>query len=1143
LSDVDPIVPGLMVLHGNRLEELRDVLVGWLARTPLRPLEDERVLVQSNGIAQWFRMALARGRDEGGLGIAAAVDVELPGRFLWEAYRAVLGREAVPQESPFDKSRLVWRLMRLLPAVSHEAGFEPLAAFLGDGSDARKRHQLAERLADLYDQYQVYRADWLDDWAASRNVIRDARGGATALSRADLWQAELWRRLLADVGDEDAHGHRAAVHERFLAAVAGATERPKALPRRIVVFGMSSLPRQTLEALSALGRWAQVLLVVMNPCRHYWADIVDDRELLRAERRRQQAKPGMPALPSEEDMHMYAHPLLAAWGKQGRDYIRLLDEFDNPDTYRERFTAWDQRIDLFAEPRSDTLLGQVQQAILDLEPLPATPRVLDDGDTSIAFHVTHGPQREVEVLHDQLLARFEEASRRGDPILPRDVIVMVPDIETYGPHIDAVFGRVPRDDARFIPYSIADRTARGTAPMVMALDMLLALPESRFGVGDMADLLDVPAVRERFGLGEDDLPLLHRWIEGAGVRWGLDAAQRASLGLPALEQNTWVFGLRRMLLGYAAGQGEAWGDIEPYGEVGGLDARLVGPLADLLEALGRHWRDLAEDASPGVWGERLRALLRDLFAPSSPDDRMLQERLLDALETWEGACAEASFAEPLPVEVVREAWLAPFDEGGLSKRFLAGAVSFGTLMPMRAIPFRLVCLLGMNDGDYPRARPPMDFDLMARPGAWRPGDRSRREDDRYLFLEALLSARDALHVGWVGRSARDNAELAPSVLVGQLRDYLAAGWRTKGGGDVLPALTVTHPLQPFSRAYFQEGDPRLFTYAGEWRIAHEARDEYREAVLEPLLVEGPLPIATLRRFLRHPVREFFNARLGVRFDAAEAASEDNEPFSLGGLDRYGMIDTLLRAALREDDDDPVSAIERASARLQRSGALPMGGFAGMARRMLDEGALAVHTRYAAERARWPVDAGKRELSVPIDGLVIEDWLAGLRMDGNGRLVSLRASPTAVIDKEGRPAAHRLVEAWVEHLVAQAAGIDVETRYIGPDGTIVMPPLASDLAHGYLLRVVRMWREGMRRPLPVAVRTALAWLVADEDKAETAARLAYGPAAPGTRVPGEVDQDAYLRRAFPQFGALLAGGLVDWLPAYADFLGALRVEAA
>ncbi|MET0505859.1 MAG: exodeoxyribonuclease V subunit gamma, partial [Luteibacter sp.] len=332
MSAGNDIAPGLMVLHGNRLEELRDVLVAWLRRAPLRPLEDEWVLVQSNGIAQWFRLALARAVDDGGLGIAAAVNVQLPGRFLWVAYRAVLGKEAVPPESPFDKSRLVWRLMRLLPSLAGEPGFAPLAAFLGTDGDARKCHQLAERLADLYDQYQVYRADWLDDWAGERDVLRDARGGAPAMAEGDRWQARLWRRLLDDVGAAEADGHRAAVHERFLRAVSAVGERPTALPRRIVVFGMSSLPRQTLEALSALARWSQVVLVVMNPCRHYWADIVDDRELLRAERRRQELKPGMPTLPSDTDMHLYANPLLAAWGKQGRDYIRLLDEFDHPES-------------------------------------------------------------------------------------------------------------------------------------------------------------------------------------------------------------------------------------------------------------------------------------------------------------------------------------------------------------------------------------------------------------------------------------------------------------------------------------------------------------------------------------------------------------------------------------------------------------------------------------------------------------------------------------------------------------------------------------------------------------------------------------------------------------------------------------------
>jgi exodeoxyribonuclease V gamma subunit len=1138
LSDVDEIAPGLMVLHGNRLEELRDVLVAWLRRAPLAPLEDEWVLVQSNGIAQWFQLALARSVEEGGLGISAAVNVQLPGRFLWVAYRAVLGRDAVPPESPFDKSRLVWRLMRLLPSLTREDGFEPLAAFLGHEGDPRKCHQLAERLADLYDQYQVYRADWLDDWAAGRDVLRDARGGAPAMAAGDRWQASLWRRLLDDVGLVEADGHRAAVHERFLRAIASATVRPAALPRRIVVFGMSSLPRQTLEALSALSRWSQVLLVVMNPCRHYWADIVDDRELLRAEGRRQALKPGMPALPSDADMHRYANPLLAAWGKQGRDYIRMLDEFDHPDSYRERFTAWDQRIDLFAEPASEALLGRVQAAILDLDPLPASPAPVDAGDTSIAFHVAHGPQREVEILHDQLLARFEVSARDGAPILPRDVIVMVPDIETYGPHIDAVFGRVPRDDPRYIPYSVADRASRGTVPLVMALDMLLGMTESRFAAGDMADLLDVPAIRARFGLTVDDLPLVHRWIEGAGIRWGLDAAQRASLGLPALEQNTWRFGLRRMLLGYAVGRGEAWGDIEPYDEVGGLDAGLVGPLADLLEQLGVHWRAMAEPASPIVWGARLRALLRDFFEAADPDDRMRIERLHEALDAWERACVEAAFDEPIPVDVVREAWLGQLDDGGLSKRFLAGAVSFGTLMPMRAIPFRLVCLLGMNDGEYPRARPPLDFDLMSRPGAWRPGDRSRREDDRYLFLEALLSARDALHVGWVGRSARDNAERAPSVLVGQLRDYLSAGWQASDGGALLPRLTVKHPLQPFSRAYFGGADERLFTYASEWRQAHEGVDRESDRALDAPSVERPMGLAVLRRFLRHPVREFFQSRLGVRFEAQDTAREELEPFAIDGLGRFTMTDALLRAAIHGGDAG--ASIDGAAQRLQRSGQLPMGGFATPIRRDIEAAATAVFGRFVAERRAWPNDAGKREVRIEVAGVVIEDWLADLRADDDGRLAAFLLAPSNVLDKEGAPKAHRLVMPWVDHLVAQASGLALETRYIGADATVVLAPLGSDIALRMLDTLVRAWLEGMRMPLPLAVRTALAAVTASPEDAMSAARSTYD--GMHERVRGEVDGDPYLLRAYPDYAALDRAGFDRWLQPYRDFIDVLRVES-
>ena len=759
-----PIQPGLMVIHGNRMEDLRELLTAWLARAPLRPLEDELMLVQSNGIAQWLKWALARPAGEGGLGISAAIDVQLPGRFLWAAYRSVLGREAVPTTSPFDKSRLSWRLLRLLPAHLHEADFAPLRDFLRDDPDERKRFQLAERVADLFDQYQVYRADWLTDWEHERYELRDdLRGAHTALPADQRWQARLWQLLLHDVGEER-HNHRAAVHQAFLKRIASLTARPATLPRRIVVFGISSLPQQTLEALTALSRFSQVMLLVANPCRHYWADIIEDRELLKTSQRRHGLKPGLPDEPRYEDLHLHANPLLAAWGRQGRDYIRLLDAFDKPEGYRNQFAAWNRSIDLFADTDASTLLRQMQQAILDLEPLPADPaqrKPWRDNDGSLRFHVAHNPQREVEILHDQLLAMFENAAQRGEPLSPRDVIVMVPDIQTYAPHVQAVFGRLPPDDPRHLPFSVADQPSRGAVPLMVALEHLLSLPESRFAVSDLLDLLDVPALRARFDIDDNGLPTLRRWIEGAGIRWGLDREQKQSLELPGIEQNTWRFGLRRMLLGYAVGDGETWHGIAPYGEVGGLDAALIGPLILLLDRLEQWWTRMREPATPNAWHERLQQLLIDFFDADDPSDSDRLTRLNDALDEWQQACAEADFTSPLPLNIVREHWLTAMDESRLSQRFMGGAVSFGTLMPMRAIPFRVVCLLGMNDGDYPRRQAPADFDLMAQPGHARPGDRSRREDDRYLFLEALASARDTLYVSWVGRNVRDNSVLPP----------------------------------------------------------------------------------------------------------------------------------------------------------------------------------------------------------------------------------------------------------------------------------------------------------------------------------------------------------------------------------------------
>ncbi|SAL16383.1 DNA helicase/exodeoxyribonuclease V, gamma subunit [Caballeronia sordidicola] len=1172
------ISPGLMLIHGNRSERLRDLLVEWMKRYPLAPLENETILVQSNGIAQWLKLALAADRDpatgSGGCGIAAALEISLPSRFIWQAYRAVLGASAVAEVSPFDESRLVWRLMRVLPALIDRPAFEPLRRFISHDDDRRKRFQLAERIADLFDQYQMYRSDWLACWARGDDIVLDARGDPHPLPGEQCWQADLWRELIADVAhttdggvaqDAMSNGGRAAVHEAFLrrAVTWDSDARPAGLPRRVIVFGISSLPRQSLEALAALARWTQVLMCVPNPCAHYWADIVPDKELLRAQHSRQQRREGAPTeLPSDQ-LHLHAHPLLASWGKQGRDFIGLLDEFDSAearDRYRPQFAGIGQRIDLFEERDAASLLQQLQDDIRDLRPLRETqtewPPVDPATDNSIRFHVAHSAQREVEILHDQLLAAFNADRSLG----PRDIIVMVPDIEAYAPHIQSVFGLLDREDPRYIPFSVADRGQRKADPLVGALEMLIGLPHSRVTVSDLLDLLDVPALRRRFGIDESDLPTLRAWMRGANVRWGLHAEHRASLDLPrddhAAAPHTWMFGLRRMLLGYAVGgDAHAWRDIEPFGEVGGLDAALLGPLVRLIDELDNAWQALREPATPAVWCERLRAIKQAFFSAEDGNDAYTLARLDNILQTWLDACAEAGLVDALPLSVVGDYWLNQLDEGGLSQRFFAGTVTFATLMPMRAIPFRLVCLLGMNDGDYPRTRVPTDFDLMH--GHYRPGDRSRREDDRYLLLEAVLSARDYLHVSWVGRSINDNSERPPSVLIGQLRDHLAQGWQLLHASHddrhaLIQSLTVEHRLQPFSVEYFPVDSAAatsspLFTYAAEWRSApreNGMRASAPDTPLDAVARDEPLSLRELADFLRSPVKAFFSQRLRVALDAQEEASDDQEPFELNALDTWKLQDELIRAQATEvhrgDQDEAaiVAALEVRLGVIRRRGDVMAGGFGDLARASLIEPMDKLFAEYRAQLERWPVAiAREHEIGFQMAGehgpLAIADWLGQWRADAGGKLARLLLETSELVDARARRYRYpKLIGPWVQHLAANLEGRCVTTVIVSKKGTVELPPLKEDVAAAHLGALLRAWEEGMRRPLPLAVESAFEWLFAsggaprDEARSEqdlVAADKAARDKYNGGYSPGEMDRSASLRRAYPDFDALSASG--------------------
>lgn len=1120
-----PIQPGFMVIQSHRLETLRDLCLQWLATQPLGPMEEEVFLVQSNGIAQWLQMAMAS-REGQGWGIAFGVRMLLPARFQWLAYRSVLEADAsvsIPETSPYDKSRLRWRLLQLIPSLLDGAAFAPLRHFLGRDPDQRKRFQLAERLADLYDQYQVYRADWLYAWQQGENSLITPQGEALPLPHDQLWQAELWRAIRASLAREVRDSDRASIHERFIDAAGKLTQAtlPTDLPRRLVVFGVSALPQQTVDVLARLAEGGmQVMFCMVNPCQFYWGDLIEHRELLAAEYRRQKKTDGQPKVIEEADLHLHAQPLLAAWGKQGRDFLHLLDAHDDTSRYAGLLQESGIRIDLFEPRPPDTLLGQLQQDILDLRPLAETqghwPVIDAASDDSLIFHIAHGPQRELEVLHDQLLAAFA-----ADPSLkPRDIIVMVPDVSSFAPYIHAAFGQFEPGTARHIPYQVSDREQRRHEPLLLAVEQLLSLPTLRLRVSEVMTLLDVPAIRERFGLEAADLPDLQRWIEGANIRWGLDGSHRVSLDLPDTDLNTWRFGLERMLLGYAIGEadpdGADWQNIVPFDEVAGLEAARIGPLLRFLDRLAEARATLAEARSPEAWTRCFHDLLKGLFRQTSNNEQRLLSLLTEALDDWLRECRDVAFTEEVPLTIAREAWLGRLDADRLSRRFGGGAVTFATLMPMRAIPFEMVCLLGMNEGEYPRQTTRPDFDLMAAREQYRPGDRSRREDDRYLFLEALLSARSRLYVSFSGRSIRDNSAQPPSVLVGQLRDHIAAGWRLAqassaetAGTELLEALTTEHPLQPFSRDYFETDHAgnvtealdiarsRRFTHASEWANDESpARPPDDLATTLPTwLPDDPIGLRQLADFLVDPVRELFRQRLKVRFANDAAVALDEEPFDFDpGLDTWSEQDALLQPAARRLEQEPdvtiADALMAVGDQRRRAGNLPDGSLGEAVARDLVNTLSPALTEYRHVLGKFPemLDPAP-DISVNVavgsaETLTLKDTLDRVRRGPEGRIARVVLDTSKMKDeKSGEPRWQSLVKYWPTHLALQCSYPNSITRILSPSGTMELSGLDADESRHLLEDLMQAWQSGMQRITPTAARLGFPAVVAAPESAE------------------------------------------------------------
>jgi len=1048
-----------VTLHRSpRVDLLADALAARLAEPSGDPFAPELVVVPAKGVERWLSQRLSHvlGAERGD-GVAANIAFCSPGALV---SRLVHG----DADDPWHPDLLVWPLLEVIDASLGQPWCAALTRHLG-GAGARgderrhgRRWSVAHRLARLFASYASQRPTMMARWESGA----DTDGTGRPVDADLAWQAELWRRLVAHVGGPSP----VARHGTVVAALETGTAQVD-LPARLSLFGHTRLSVTEVEIVEALGRHRQVDVWLPHPSDHLW----------------QALRPDVGAVARvDDDSHVAArHPLLATLGRDVRELQRTVGPI----------SATSVAIDP-AVPRPATLLGRLQAGI-EANRAPGGDVRIDPTDTSVQVHACHGPARQVEVLREVVLGLLAD-----DPSLePRDIVVMCPDIEQFAPLIEAAFGlggTAAESDAwhpgHALQVRLADRSLVQTNPVLGVVERLLALADGRAEASAVLDLAGTEPVRRRFGFSDDDLDQITRWVDEAGIRWAFDAAHRAPFGLGGFVQNTWRFGLDRVLAGVAVSDdAQRYFDTTlPYDAIGSSDIDLAGRLAELLDRVTDLADRLSGTRPVGEWVATLAESISALTAVPWGEEWQIHqaERELAAI-----GADQAESGLQLRLSDVRALMADRLAGRPTRANFRTGSLTVCTMVPMRSVPHRVVCLLGLDDGVFPRAGSVDGDNVLSR----RPltGERDLRSEDRQLLLDAVLAATEHLVVTYSGADEVNGQVRPPSVPLGELLDALEA---TAPGART--AVVRRHPLQAFDPRNFttDRSTGRPFSFDASARAAAVAGRS--ERIAPPSLSDLELPpaapddvdLAELGAFLRAPVKEFLRRRVGINVYENDAVVADSIPVELDGLQRWAVGSAML------DDLLAGTSLDEALQLAWRRGTLPPGQLGWQIAKGLADSAASV-----GAKTLQIMDGHPRE-SVDVDldlggGRRLRGTVSGVHGD---RVVSASFSSLG-------PRHH--LDAWLPLLALCAAhpgrpwSSGTIARHAGAAGMVVFAAVPADVALERLKDLVALRDLGMTRPLRLPLKTGFAQARSGEH-----GRFGARSAWVGDRFEGERNSDLH-----------------------------------
>jgi len=853
---------GFYLYTSNRLEHLISVLGDQIKQPRHSIFEPQTIVVQSKGMQQWLTLQIAKY-----LKISAFLEFPFPNLF----FNRLLGKsfDNCPEKLLFDPEQLVWIIYQLLPEMITDMAFSELRLYL-DNSSPLKLYQLSAKIADLFDQYTMYRPDTIRLWENGEDSV---------------WQAILWRKLASTQP-----AHRQHLGNEFIKKLPEFSENGL-LPERVSFFGISALPPFFAHLTEALSRFIDINYFLLNPCAEFWDDIVSEKELRKIRHRKHTKKTA-----AVSDLHYdTGNSLLSSLGVYGRDFLSRLHEFECDENSIATKTA------------SENLLSHIQNQILTLSKDEMAE--IDRSDRSIQVHSCHSCMRETEVLHDSILSFFDSIPG----LMPSDIVVMAPDISEYTSSIRTVFGSSP--DYR-LPFSISDQSIKNNAPLAQGFLAILDIVNSRFTSVDIVNILENESLKKTFGISGEEMPIIADWIRRTQIRWAADPSDKARLGLPATIENSWEAGVEQLLCGFALPpQSGSLFDGIPGSDLveNSSDAILLGKFLDFFNMLKNFNVMCLKSYTLQDWAVLLQKTIKGFF---KPDEAVAAEfnALNEIIARLSEDGRQAGFSDPIPFEVIKSYLNEKLESTRLTKGFLSGSITFCSLLPMRGIPFKIICLLGMNEGVFPRQCHHLSWDIISE--SPRRGDRMTETEDRYIFLETLLSARSIFYVSYLGQSIKNDSLMHPSVCVEELLDYINARFTFKFNSlhdtentpaePQSPAMTLTfrHRLHAFNPAYFKAGE-QTFSYRRqslEGALKLIGNKSVTAAFHQEKLAEPPpelcnITINDLTAFFRNPCRYLLNRRLNIVFQGFDEEMKTVEAFDIAGLEKYSLSEMVLTDCL------------------------------------------------------------------------------------------------------------------------------------------------------------------------------------------------------------------------------------------------------